>query len=220
MQKNKIIILSLMTILIGITLFITLDTKDSEKFKKEYENLNNQKTEGKENIKVKIDANNQIEYANYNKVFKTLNTTGIIYFGFPECPWCRNIVPILLEAAKESNVSKIYYMNNKEDRDIKELKNDKIKVTKKGTENYQKLLKKLGDKADTYEGLNNTKIKRLYFPTVITVKNGKITNYISGTVESQKDPYKPLNKDQKKELKNKYLKAFNSLNACDQNEKC
>lgn len=220
MQKNKIIILSLMTIIIGITLFIEFQNQDNIKFKKEYESLNNQKTEGKTYPEVKINASNQIKYSNYDEIFKILDTTGIIYFGFPECPWCRNAVPVLLDAAKEANVKKIYYLNNKEDRDNKELKDGKIKTSQKGTTNYQKLLKKLGDKADNYEGLNDKNIKRVYFPTIITVKNGKITNYISGTVDSQKDPYKPLTKKQKKELKDKYIKAFNSLNACDSSEKC
>ncbi len=220
MQKNKIIILSLMTIIIGVSLFIEYQNSDNIKFKKEYENLNNQKAEGKTYPEVKISANNQIEYTTYDKVFEILDGTGIIYFGFPECPWCRNAVPVLLKAAEETNVKKIYYLNNKEDRDNKELKDGKIKIIQKGSKNYQKLLKKLGDKADTYEGLNNENIKRVYFPTVITVKNGKITNYISGTVDSQKNPYKPLTKKQEKELKNKYIKAFNSLNSCEQKDKC
>ena len=44
------------------------------------------------------------------EIFDILDGTGIIYFGFPECPWCRNAVPVLLDAAEEVGIEKIYYI--------------------------------------------------------------------------------------------------------------
>lgn len=217
MKLTQKVILCLVVLVIGVVSFIYLRPESMEThFKLEYESLN-----GKDNyIDVNIPSDNNIIYADYEQIFDVLEGTGVIYFGFPECPWCRNAIPVLIDAAKESGIENIYYLNNSEDRDSKILKDGKVITEKEGTDNYNKLLKKLGDKASTYEGLKDDSIKRLYFPTVVVVKNGEITDYIEGTVDSQKDPYTPLNKDQEKELKDKYIKAMNKLKTCDQNSKC
>ena len=61
-----------------------------------------------------------------------MNSSGVIYFGFPECPWCRNAVSVLLDAASETGIDKIYYMNNRDDRDIQSLKDGKISIEQAG----------------------------------------------------------------------------------------
>ena len=217
MKIAKKIILCLVVLVIGIISFIYLRPESMEThFKLEYESLN-----GKNDyIDVNIPSDNNIVYADYEQIFDILDGTGVIYFGYPECPWCRNAVPVLIEAAKEAEVDQIYYLNNNEDRDTKTLKDGKVVTEKEGTDNYNKLLEKLGDKASTYEGLEDNSIKRLYFPTLVVVKNGEITDYIEGTVDSQKNPQKPLNEKQKKELKDKYTKAMKKLKTCNQNSKC
>ena len=217
MKLAQKIILCLVVLVIGIISFIYLRPESMEThFKLEYESLN-----GKNDyIDVNIPSDNSIVYADYEQIFDILDGTGVIYFGYPECPWCRNAVPVLIEAAKEAEVDQIYYLNNNEDRDTKTLKDGKVVTEKEGTDNYNKLLEKLGDKASTYEGLEDNSIKRLYFPTLVVVKNGEITDYIEGTVDSQKDPQKPLNEKQKKELKDKYTKAMKKLKTCNQNSKC
>lgn len=217
MKLAQKIILCLVVLVIGIISFIYLRPESMEThFKLEYESLN-----GKNDyIDVNIPSDNNIVYADYEQIFDILDGTGVIYFGYPECPWCRNAVPVLIEAAKEAEVDQIYYLNNNEDRDTKTLKDGKVVTEKEGTDNYNKLLEKLGDKASTYEGLEDNFIKRLYFPTLVVVKNGEITDYIEGTVDSQKDPQKPLNEKQKKELKDKYTKAMKKLKTCNQNSKC
>ena len=217
MKLAQKIILCLVVLVIGIISFIYLRPESMEThFKLEYESLN-----GKNDyIDVNIPSDNNIVYADYEQIFDILDGTGVIYFGYPECPWCRNAVPVLIEAAKEAEVDQIYYLNNNEDRDTKTLKDGKVVTEKEGTDNYNTLLEKLGDKASTYEGLEDNSIKRLYFPTLVVVKNGEITDYIEGTVDSQKDPQKPLNEKQKKELKDKYTKAMKKLKTCNQNSKC
>lgn len=191
------------------------------RFKLEYEALNGQKAEnGSTYMDVNISNDNKIVYADYDQIFDVLDGTGVIYFGFPECPWCRNAAPVLLEAAEETAIEQIYYLNNNDDRDIKILKDGKVITEKEGTFNYNKLLEKLGDKAAVYEGLEDESIKRLYYPTVVFVKEGQIVDYIEGTVESQKDPYKPLTEEQRQELKDKYKKAINNLLTCNEESRC
>lgn len=219
-MRSKIILATI--VVIGVLACIWFKPENmGEKFKKEYESLNGEKSEsGKTYLDVSISKSDKIVYADYDKVFEILDGTGVIYFGFPQCPWCRNSVPILLDVIENSSIDKLYYLNNYTDRDTKVLKDDKVVTEKEGTSNYKKLLKKLGKRASVYDGLNDENIRRLYFPTVIVVKNGEITDYIEGTVESQTDPYKALTKKQKQELKNKYKKAINKLSMCSQNEKC
>ena len=59
--------------------------------------------------------------------------------------------------------------------------------------------------------MNDDSIKRLYFPTVVYVKEGKILSSTIGTVDSQKDPYISLTSDQYNELKQKYMDGINSV---------
>lgn len=221
MKNKQKIILSVVVLLIGIVSFIYLRPESMEsQFKLEYESLNGKEANNREYLEVTIPSDNNIVYTDYDQVFDVLDGTGVIYFGFPECPWCRNAVPVLLEAAKESGLDEIYYLNNQEDRDTKVLKDGEVVTEKEGSSNYNKLLEKLGDKASVYEGLNDDSIKRLYYPTVVFVKNGEIIDYIEGTVDSQTDPYTPLNENQKEELKDKYRSAMSNLQSCDQDSKC
>ena len=76
----------------------------------------------------------------------------------------------------------------------------------------------LYDQLPSYEGLNDDSIKRLYFPTVLFVKDGKIIGIYTSTVDSQKDPYVKLNDEQYSELKNIYLDLINKTYdiLCDQ----
>lgn len=218
MKKNILLIVTV--ILASIALILSLYTfkdkviKDNIKFKNEYESLNGKlNSHDKEYVKVELDDDNPYVYATYDEVMDILkNKTGVIYFGFPECPWCRNMVPVLADAAKELGIKKIYYFNALDMRDIKSLDdNGNIVTEKEGTKEYYELIEALGDSIGSYEGLNDDSIKRLYFPTVVFVKDGKILNAHIGTLDSQEDPYVVLNKNQKNELKNIYIDNINKV---------
>lgn len=218
MKKNILLIVTV--ILASIALILSLYTfkdkviKDNIKFKNEYESLNGKlNSNDKEYVKVELDADNPYVYATYDEVMDILkNKTGVIYFGFPECPWCRNMVPVLADAAKELGIKNIYYFNALDMRDIKSLDdNGNIVTEKEGTKEYYELIETLGDSIGSYEGLNDDSIKRLYFPTVVFVKDGKILNAHIGTLDSQEDPYVVLNKNQKNELKNIYIDNINKV---------
>ena len=107
LKRNSVkIILSLIILVIASIAFIFLKPESmASRFKLEYESLNGQKTDdGREYMEVNINNDNKIVYADYKTIFDVLDGTGVIYFGFPECPWCRNAVPVLLEAAEESSI--------------------------------------------------------------------------------------------------------------------
>ena len=53
------------------------------------------------------------------------NETFVVYFGFADCPWCRSVLPTLLDVADDLKIDKIYYV------DVKEIRN-KLDVDDEG----------------------------------------------------------------------------------------
>ena len=112
-KKAKVItgvIVAIILIIMGYFMFPKKDnepsytiTNDSLKFKEEYENLNGKDNgNGKNYLSIDIKSYNPISYSNYEEIFDILDKgTGVIYLGFPECPWCRNLVPVLVDSALE-----------------------------------------------------------------------------------------------------------------------
>ena len=227
-QKLIIILLPILCLCMAIISYISVTNlnTDAIKFKKEYESLNDTKVNNKKYKKVEINKNNPIKYSNYDEIIDVIkNKTGVIYLGFPECPWCRNAVPVLLDVARNNNIDTIYYLNILNERDSYVVKDGKIEYAKddkgndiKGTDGYLKLLnvldKELEDYVIEFEGKEyNTNSKRIYAPTVIFVREGKVIGLHVSTVSSQTDPYKDLTKKQYKELYDEYSSYVSSMNS-------
>lgn len=238
-MKKKIIIEIIVILLIVTAIVCNLnlkkDTKDTKisdniKFKNEYEELNNTISEGtqKRYPTVNIPQDNGVKYVLIQETLDILDSkTGIIYFGFPKCPWCRNAVPVLLNAASSTGVDQIYYLNISDVRDKLELdKNNKVVEKEKGKEGYKDLLKKLDSILDDYQLETDdgqkveTNEKRIYVPLVVFVKEGKIVSYHADTVESQKDPYVKLTNDQTEELYNIYVDGIIKMQDSSCDESC
>lgn len=223
---KKVVILLIISILLvtGCTKKQLKVTKDEQKFKEEYESINGQKQNDKEIMELNVPEENKISYIDSSEVLDIIkNKTGVIYFGFPKCPWCRNLVPVLIDAAEEVELDKIYYANLLDERNTKTKNEDgEIIEEKKGSDNYYKLLELLDDKLGVYEGLDSEEEKRLYFPTVLFVKNGHVEDIHIGTLDSQKDPYKKLTEKQEKELKSILTKAMKKTQSltCDTDKTC
>lgn len=190
MNKKKLMVvidILLGAILVGVMAFGIYQylKSDGEKFKAEYEALNN------ENVNINISKNNPIKYVTLDEVFDIIqNKTGVIYFGFPGCPWCRNMIPVLFEVAKNNNIDTIYYFNP---RNVKKSDNDE----------YNKLKEILNEYLSEDE--NGQKV--LYVPDVYFIKDGKIVGHHLGTVDSQEEPTISLTEEEKNEL----LDIFNEL---------
>lgn len=220
----------LYSLLIVISLFFITGCgreTDAEKFKKEYEEYNGQAIGETKFVypKVEIDKKNPVKYASYDDILELLTDgTGIIYLGYPTCPWCRNVVPVLIEAASEVGIDDIYYINMKDERDEIKVKEDgSLEVTKEGTEGYKKLLTRLDAILDEYtlQDMHGNTVsaneKRIYVPLVIFVRDGEIVSYHVDTVESQTNPFVLLNEDQKNELMDIYISAMHKVlnDVCD-----
>lgn len=152
MKNKKIYLISIiLLILIAATLFFIFNNKksneenDNKVFASEYG----------------ITEDNVYVYRTLEEINKILEkATGLVYLGFPECPWCRGYVPIINEVAKEQGLDKIYYFNIKKDRE------DNSKL-------YQKTIELLGDNL-RYDNEGN---RRIYAPSLIAVKNGKVVMF-------------------------------------------
>ena len=189
MNKKKILIIIGAIILLGVILYLAVSTNnkkeqnitnDNERFANEY------KTVTKDNVFV---------YRDINEIINILEKgTGVVYLGFPECPWCKAYVTYLNEVAKEQDVEKVYYYNILEDR-------------KNNTKEYQKIIELLGDYAANDEEGN----KRIYVPMVIGVNKGQIVGFDDETAWDTKGYETPedyWNQEDLQGLKDKLAKMF------------
>ena len=198
---------------------------DALKFKEEYEVLNNKKNDfGKTYKELSISKSNPIKYSSYEEILDIIeNKTGIIYLGYPECPWCRTAIEVLFEAAKDYEIDTIYYLNMKNERDYYEVKDDKLVLKKdengkeiKGTEGYFKLLKALDSELEDYVIEENDKTyevgeKRIYVPLIIFVNDGKIVGTHTSTVATQESGYDKLTDEEYDELNGIYADYIKQL---------
>ncbi len=203
---------------------------DAIKFKEEYEKLNDTINENnqKKYPEVNIEDDNVMKYLDVKEVLDILkDKTGVIYFGYPECPWCRNAVPVLLKAAESTGLAQIYYYNANQIKNIKEVDDEgNIIETQKEKDGYRDLLAALDSILEEYtltdkEGNTvHTGEKRIYVPLVVFVKNGEIIAYHEATVDSQKDPYVLLNEEQTEELYNIYVENITKVQDSSCDDKC
>lgn len=180
MKKIYIIIAVLVIGLASWFLFINkTEESDSKRFALEYNQVSD------ENVFV---------YRNIDEIINILEKgTGVVYIGFPECPWCQAYVPILDEVAKELEIDKIYYFNILEDR-------------KENTEKYKKIVSILKNHLLNDSEGNN----RVFVPDITIVKDGEIVghdNETSVVTEEDGTPEEYWTKEKKDSLKLK-LKSY------------
>lgn len=185
-KKVKYIILGVLLLLIASLVvyfvFIKKDNNtDNIKFSKEYTSVS------KDNIFV---------YRSKEEIINILeHGTGIVYLGFPECPWCEAYVVLLNEIAKNEGIEKIYYYNIREDR-------------KNNTEFYQKVVSILND----YLNYDEEGKKRIFVPNVTFVKEGKIIfNDNETSLISEGTPSEYWTEEKKTLFNEKFRKNINEL---------
>lgn len=185
-KKVKYIILGVLLLLIASLVvyfvFIKKDNNtDNIKFSKEYTSVS------KDNVFV---------YRSKDEIINILeHGTGIVYLGYPECPWCMAYVPLLNEIAKNEGIEKIYYYNIREDR-------------KNNTEFYQKVVSILND----YLNYDEEGKKRIFVPNVTFVKEGKIIfNDNETSLISDKLPSEYWTEEKKTLFNEKFRKNINEL---------
>lgn len=142
-------------IIIGITILAIVGAILIYEFVPREESVSNKKFNEEYTL---VDKDNVYVYKSINDIINVLSKgTGIVYLGFPECPWCQRYVVYLNNLAKEYNIEEIYYYNIKDARS-------------NNTKEYQKIVELLNDLLP-YDDNGN---KKVFVPTVVFVKNGKV----------------------------------------------
>ena len=185
---------------------------DAYKFKKEYESINNKDNgHGNKYRELSIPDDNPFVYATCKDIVEKINNkeTFVVYFGFKECPWCRSVLPELINVAKDKEIETIYYVDVKDVRDVKEYVDGEIKTTKMGDKYYIELISILDKVLDEYtlstdEGEISTGEKRIYAPNIIAIGEGVPIQMETGISDELKDPYSKLTKKVKKYAYNKF----------------
>lgn len=159
MKKRTIIIVAL-AILLSISIFLLINNlnkgeSDASKFAKEY---------------TEVSEKNVFVYRDIEEIINIMkNGTGVVYLGFPECPWCQTYVKYLDEAAKSEGIEKIYYYNILEDR-------------KNNTVEYKEIVGMLS----SYLQKDEEGVPRIYVPNVSFHVDGKI---VGNDYETSKDTH-------------------------------
>lgn len=181
-MKRKV----LLVIILLLTLTLTAckeNISDSQKFAEEY---------------TEVPEYNVFVYKDSEEIIKILeHGTGIVYLGFPECPWCQAYVPILSEVADIEGIDKIYYFNILNER-------------KENTQNYQKMVSILSDYLQ-YDDEGN---KRIYVPAIIAVIDGQIIGFddeSSYDTLGYDDPKDYWTEDRKENLKKRLTEMISEV---------
>lgn len=203
---------------------------DALLFKNEYEALNNvvREKDGKTIRELSISGNNPVDILTEDETVKLLKEgTGLIYFGFADCPWCRTLLPVLLKTLDNMSVSRLYYLNIGNIRDTLALdEKNKVEIKEEGTQGYYQILEALDSVLEpfyleTKDGKKiDTKEKRLYAPTIVGVKNGLVVGIHVGTLESQESGYDELTKEQEEELSKTLQELINKVYDLNCDEAC
>lgn len=203
-MKKIIIFVTLVTLLTGCSLLKTKEEKtDAILFKEEYESLNGEKTSYSDDYyrTLEIDEDNPFVYKDAKDIIEMIDNkeTFAVYFGFSSCPWCRSVIPNLVDVVKNLDIQTIYYVDVLEIRDTLKLDdNGEVVTSKEGSKDYYKLLDKLDNVLDKYtltdESGNDvdTNEKRIYAPNIVSVVQGIPTKMTTGISDLQTDAHMEL----------------------------
>jgi len=116
---------------------------DSDRFSREYP---------------RVRGNNRFVYATNDEVISIFGGgTGVVFLGFPECPWCQAIVEYIDQAAADEGIERVYYLN------IRQERQDNTPV-------YRQLLSYL----EPYLEPDDSGELKLLVPDITAIKDGRI----------------------------------------------
>ena len=191
MKKKVLFIVLGLIVLAGIGLGIFFGVKaykevnmtDAEKFAREY---------------TEVSKDNVFVYRDIDEIIQIMEEgTGVVYLGFPECPWCQAYVKYLDETAKEMGIEEVYYFNIKEDRE-------------ENTKEYQKIVELLDARLQKDDEGN----KRVFVPNVSFHAEGKLVGNNCETSLDTKDlddPEEYWTEEEVKDLKASLTKYMNRV---------
>ena len=186
---KKFFLISGIIFIVLLVLSLYVFSKDNIKFKFSYEMVNTTEYSNGKRIKVNIPFDNRVKYLNTSEIVDLIkNGTGVLYLGYNTCPWCRNAVPVLIDAVIDNDINYLYYgdIHQIDTTEIDELLVDYYREDDEGN-------------------------KRLSVPDVYFIKDGEIIGHHIGTVESYRNPFNGMSDSEKEELKNIYSEFIKEI---------
>lgn len=122
---------------------------------------------------------------------------GVVYLGFPSCPWCQHYAVYLNEVAQQEGIDQIYYADIKEDR-------------AQDSDVYEEIVDELEDHL-LFDAEGDP---RIYVPDVTVVNRGKILFHDNeGSVVTEEDgtPDEYRNPERVAALKERLARAMRQL---------
>lgn len=111
--------------------------------------------------------------------------SGIVYFGFPKCPWCQDVVPILDALAKEEGLT-VYYVQTR-DADLNRLYTDEQKEI-------------ILPYIEEFMSENDEGEMTLYVPLVLSIRDGQIQDGHQGTVDGHDAKEREMTQEETQQL--------------------
>lgn len=188
--------------------FLFVSSDDERKFKKEYESLNGEVDPNSSNKfpEVKLPSSNLIKYSKIEDVLRIFNDDmdAVIYFGYSTCLYCRNAIQVLVDTAVNTELDEMLYLDIEDYWDVLQLdKTGKVVTEKKAHDRYYELLDVLGEELvidyilkDEEGNEVKTGVKRIQYPLVVFVTDGRVVSYNIGTLFSQENPFVSMNEAQ------------------------
>lgn len=115
----------------------------------------------------------------------------VLVWGYEKCPWCQEAEPILESVAKKYGLD-IYYVDTQTG--LSEAEKAMMKEYLQGYEDY-------------FEDGNF----HFYVPTVMVIKDGKLTDVHCGTVESHDATERDMTEEETEELTERYKSMLTQL---------
>lgn len=154
MKKKILFIIIGAIILIGAAtvyfLYFYDNRTDAQKFSDEY---------------TSVSEDNIFVYKTSGEIVDILeNGTGVVFLGFPECPWCQAYAPYLNDVAKKVGMTQIYYLNIRS-------------IRENNTSDYKKIVELLGNNLLYDEEGKH----RVFVPDITVVKDGVVIGHNNQT---------------------------------------
>lgn len=197
MKKKILTCLSLLLMISGCSSQQTSSVTSTSETKSEdvilsdiYDNLS---SDNQFDIMLKDDLKTFIEHG-----------TGILYFSFPECPWCQAYIPMLNDVLKEEDARAYYYnihIDKEEDRDF-----------------YDEIAQLLIDQNESGNEdvvlYGNDGKPLIYMPLVLFINNGKIQAWNGESNTNDSDEISPEDywtQDRKDNLKSELSESIKEI---------
>lgn len=144
------------------------------------------------------DKSNQFVKSNMKEMLTMFKEkkSGVVYLGYPDCPWCIEALPVMNEIAKAEE-TKISYVQTR-DSEKKLLYSEEEK-------------KELIPYVEQYLNKDEDGAYQLYVPFMVVIKDGKAVAGHIGTVDGHDAHERKMTKEESEDLKKIYQEMFDKL---------